>query len=243
MSEHRGTNTAIVASDASLGEQVVLGHHVVIESGVAIGRNVRIGHHSVILQGTMIGDDVAIGCGCVLGCQPIVNSKVLHAVSKQSPLMIGSRSRIGNGAVVYAGSRLGEDVMVGDLASIREPTTIGSSTVVGRSATVECRTAVGSGVVIQTGAYITADMIIEDQAFIGPEVSTSNDKYMEPTPVPLRGPHIKQGARIGNNATLLPGIVIGRQAVIGAGSVVTRDIPDAVTAIGVPAQWSRKEQA
>jgi acetyltransferase-like isoleucine patch superfamily enzyme len=242
MCEHRGNSTAAVASDASLGEHVVLGHHVVIESGVTIGRNVRIGHHSVILQDTVIGDDVVVGSGSVLGCQPYTNSKVLHSVSRQASLIVGSRSRIGSGAVIYAGTRLGDDVLVGDLATIRERTFIGSSTVVGRSAKVECRTVVGSGVVIQTGAYITADMIIEDHVFIGPEVSTSNDKYMEPTQVALRGPHIKQGARIGNNATLLPGIVIGRHAVVGAGSVVTRDIPDGVTAVGVPAKWSRKGQ-
>ncbi|PQP85688.1 hypothetical protein CPT76_34390 [Paenibacillus sp. AR247] len=79
-------------------------------------------------------------------------------------------------------------------------------------------------------------MIIEDNVFIGPEVSTSNDKYMEPTKVPLKGPHIKKGARIGNNATLLPGIVIGENAVIGAGAVVTKDVTDGKTVKGVAAK-------
>jgi len=101
---------------------------------------------------------------------------------------------------------------------------------------VECRTVIGDRCFIQTGAYITADMLIEDNVFIGPEVSTSNDKYMVRTRTLLKGPYIKEGASIGTNATLLPGIIIGRNAVVGAGAVVTTNVADGSTVVGVPAR-------
>lgn len=83
---------------------------------------------------------------------------------------------------------------------------------------VENNTKIGKRVTIQTGCYITADMTIEDEVFIGPCCSTSNDKYMGMGNYPYQGPTIKRGAKIGNNATLLPAVVIGEHAVIGAGA-------------------------
>jgi acetyltransferase-like isoleucine patch superfamily enzyme len=225
----------LAESNTRIASTASIGHNVFIEDHVVIGEHVTIGHNTVLLAGTVVEADVMIGCNCVLGCQPFQNARVQHAVSPQSGLRIGKGCRIGNNVVVYAGTELGEGVMIGDLASVREKTSIGPSTVIGRSATVECRTRIGSRCLIQTGAYITADMVIEDDVFIGPEVSTSNDKYMSRKPYALAGPHIKERASIGNNATLLPGVTIGRQAVVGAGSVVTKDVPDNSTVVGVPA--------
>ncbi len=226
----------MIHPDVRLPETCVVGEYVTIEQGVKIGEHVQIGHHTVVLAGTVIGDHVTIGCRAVLGCQPFQNARVRHQVSRQEALVIGNGTRIGNSVVLYAGTVLGEGAMVGDLASIRERTTIGDGTVIGRSAAVECRTTIGSRCLIQTGAYITADMVIEDDVFIGPEVSTSNDKYMSRRPYPLAGPRIRRGASIGNNATLLPGVEIGAHALVGAGAVVTADVPAHATAVGVPAR-------
>ena len=90
--------------------------------------------------------------------------------------------------------------------------------------------------VIQTGAYITADMVVEDNVFIGPEVSTSNDKHVKRSLTSLKGPYLKNGASVRNNATLLPGIVIGKCSIIGAGSFVTKDVLDSTVTIGNPAK-------
>jgi acetyltransferase-like isoleucine patch superfamily enzyme len=78
--------------------------------------------------------------------------------------------------------------------------------------------------------------VLEDDVFVGPEVSTSNDKYMGLRPYPYRGALVQSGARIGNNATLLPGITIGPHAVVGAGSVVTRSVAAGKVVAGVPAR-------
>jgi acetyltransferase-like isoleucine patch superfamily enzyme len=89
-------------------------------------------------------------------------------------------------------------------------------------------------VTIQTSSYITSNMTIEDNVFIGPCCSTSNDKYMGKGNYVHQGPIIRQGAKIGNNATLLPGITVGEDAMIGAGAVITRDVLPGCTVVGNP---------
>src|SRR5690606_3008189 len=106
----------------------------------------------------------------------------------------------------------------------------------GRCVTVEPKTTIGKRVTIQTDSYITSDMIIEDEVFIGPCCSSSNDKYMGRGNYPHQGPIIRRRARIGNNATLLPGIVIGEDAVVGAGAVVTKHVEQGQIVVGNPAK-------
>src|SRR5699024_1836718 len=71
---------------------------------------------------------------------------------------------------------------------------------------------------------------------IGPCFSSSNDKYMGEGNDVLKGPILKYGSKIGNNASLLPGITIGKKAVVGAGSVVTKDVLDHHVVVGNPAK-------
>lgn len=140
------------------------------------------------------------------------------------------------GAVVYAGTKLGNHVFIGDNASIRENCIIGDNVMIGRNVTIEPNTIIGDGTKIQTGTHITGDCFIGNDVFIGPEVTTMNDKYMDdPTKkTKIKGPHIGNKVKIGGNATILPGVIIGAEAVIGAGSVITKDVPPGVTIVGNP---------
>jgi UDP-2-acetamido-3-amino-2,3-dideoxy-glucuronate N-acetyltransferase len=79
-------------------------------------------------------------------------------------------------------------------------------------------------------------MIIEDHVFFGGAVASTNDKYMGRTGNQFNGPTIKSGARIGANATIMAGVTIGKETIIGAGAVVTNDIPDYKVALGIPAR-------
>ncbi len=226
-------------------KRLQLGKGVVIEPDVVIGDDVTIGHYVVIKQGTVIGSGVRIGDHVVLGKLPSKNNKM--AVKPQeslSPLTIADDVTIGSNVVIYRGTSLARDVLVADLASIRERVTIGESTIVGRAVTIEPKTSIGRRVTIQTASYITSDMVIEDEVFIGPCCSSSNDKYMGRGNYVHQGPIIKKRARIGNNATLLPGITIGQEAVVGAGAVVTKDVEDLQTVVGNPARpiAPRKEE-
>jgi len=226
-----------VRKEPVYGAGVRIGQHVVIEEDVAIGDDVTIGNFVVIKRGTRIGSGVQIGDLTVLGRVPFANKKMaLKPPAELEPLIIGSSVKIGCSVVIYRGVTLGDDVLVGDMASIRERVSVGESSIIGRSVVVEPKTAIGSRVTVQTSTYITSDMIIEDQVFIGPCCSTSNDKYMGAGNYHHQGPMIKFGARIGNNATLLPGITIGEHAVVGAGAVVTKDVPPGMTYVGNPAR-------
>ncbi|NLY79152.1 MAG: N-acetyltransferase [Lysinibacillus sp.] len=213
-----------------------LGQNVVIEEGVTIGENVSIGHNTVILSGTEIGDNVIIGCNCVLGVKPGGNKRMRRDDYTATKLIIGDGTKIGNLVSIYSGTSIGEHCFVGDHASIRENVTIGNETVVGRAAIVELNTKIGSNVTIQTLVYVTGDTIVEDNVFFGPCVSMSNDKYMGLQEYELKGPHFKRNVKVGNNAPFLPNVTIGEDAVVGAGSVVTKDVNAGDTVVGVPAK-------
>ncbi|WP_078579803.1 N-acetyltransferase [Salipaludibacillus agaradhaerens] len=231
----------MIYENVEIGKNSSIGEYVVIEKGVIIGDNVTIGHHVVIKEDTVIGDNVKIGSLISLGKRPTTNKKMARKpVSTLAPLKIGHNVTIGDHVVLYRGVMLADDVYIGDLASIREKTIVGEASIVGRSATVENNTVIGKRVTIQTGSYVTADMMIEDDVFIGPCVSSSNDKYMGEGNYRHQGPIIKKGAKIGNNVTLLPGVEIGEEAVVGAGAVVTKRIHSNTTCVGNPAQPLRK---
>src|SRR5690625_3302614 len=155
---------------------------------------------------------------------------------KHTVLNILSNTRIGNVVSIYSGTKINKGVFIGDHASVRENVLIGEESVIGRAAIVELNTTIGKSCTIQTQAYITGDTILEDNVFIGPCVSMSNDKYMGAKEYSLKGPYIKEAAKIGNNASLLPGVVIGIDTIIGAGAVVTRDMDDGIVAAGIPAK-------
>jgi len=226
-----------IAETAKIGKDCTTGHNLVILDNVQIGHNVYIGHNVVIHEGTKIGNNTFIDDGCVLGRMPRSGAAARRKVQQAlPPLEIGDDCVISAQAILYAGTKIGNQVMVGDLASIRENIEIGDKVIVGRLVMVEPHTKVGNKVVIQTGTHITGDAIIEDDVYFGDEVSTSNDNAMRRGAGVYKGPHIKRGARIGSNSTLLPGVLIGEQAVVAAGAVVTRDVPDRKVVMGVPAK-------
>src|SRR5206468_9902067 len=132
------------------------------------------------------------------------------------------------GAVVFAGTSIGERVIVGDQSCVRERCTIGDDVVIGRGALVENDTTVGARTKIQAEAYITAYSTLEDDVFIAPCVVTTNDNFMGRTERRkglMKGPTIRRGARIGGGAILCPGIEVGEEGFVGAGAVVTKDVP------------------
>ena len=129
--------------------------------------------------------------------------------------------------------------MVADLASIRENVEIGEYTIVGRGVTVENKVKIGKRCKLETESYITALSEIEDGCFIAPEVTFTNDNFLGRTKERFKfhkGVTVKRGGRIGANVTVLPGITIGADALVAAGSVVTRDVPARKLVMGSPAK-------
>ena len=141
-----------------------------------------------------------------------------------------------------AGTKIGSNSYIADTAFIRENVKVGDHCIIGRGATIENETTLGNRVKVQAHAYITAWVTIEDNVFIAPCVVTTNDNFMGRTEKRFalkKGAYIKFGARIGANSILLPRVVVGREAFVAAGSVVTKDVPDGKLVMGVPAKIVR----
>ncbi|WP_408626225.1 acyltransferase [Athalassotoga saccharophila] len=224
-----------------MGNGVSIGENAIIENDVVIGNNVTIGHNVVILSGVRIGDYVTICDGTILGRSPLkASTSATTRLKVLPPLEIKKGVTIGSGCIIYKGSVIDENVFIGDLATVREEVEIGKNTIIGRGVAIENQTKIGSYVKIETEAYITAMSVVEDHCFIAPEVSFSNDNYLGRTQERFKhfkGPTLKKGARIGVNATILPGITIGEEAVVAAGAVVTKNVPARVVVAGVPAKY------
>ena len=225
-------------------ETTILGQNVVIEDDVEIGPGVEVGHNVVIRSGVRIGENCKILDGAVLGKQPAKAS--LSATTGDPrilpPLVLGRAVTIGANCVIYRGAILGDGVFVGDLASIREDVTIGELTIIGRGVTIENKTTIGRKCKIETEAYITAMSTVEDYCFIAPCTAFTNDNFLGRTEERKKhfgGPTLKRGARIGANATLLPGVTVGEDSLVAAGSVVTKDVPPQVIVVGSPAKVLR----
>jgi acetyltransferase-like isoleucine patch superfamily enzyme len=103
---------------------------------------------------------------------------------------------------------------------------------------IEHHVTLGDGVRIHTQAFIPEYSVLEARSWVGPNVVLTNARYpLAPdTKASLRGPRLERGAKVGANATLLPGVVIGSNALVGAGSVVTRDVPPGKIVAGNPAR-------
>jgi acetyltransferase-like isoleucine patch superfamily enzyme len=149
---------------------------------------------------------------------------------------------VSTGAIVFAGSTIGARVILGDQSCVRERVEIGDDVVLGRGSYVENDTSIGAMTKIQADAYITAYSTLEEHVFIAPCVVTTNDNWMGRTEQRfdnVKGPTIRRGARIGGGAILCPAIEIGEEAFVGAGAVVTKDVPARAVMVGNPARRLR----
>ncbi len=229
--------TKYIDESAIIGKEFVSGHNVVVMEKTIIGDNVRIGHNVIIYPFTKISDNVEILDNAVIGKRPSITSTLVHKTDEPlSPCEIGENSIIGTSAIIYAGTIIGKYCFVSDLASIREKCIVKDHVIIGKAVTVEYEATIGEYSKIMTQCEITGNMIIEDHVFFGAAVVSTNDKYMGRTGNQFDGPKVKSGARVGANATILAGVTIGKEAVIGAGAVVTSDIADYKVAVGIPAR-------
>ncbi len=153
----------------------------------------------------------------------------------------------GQHCVIEADVRIGEETRVGNFVYIRGNTRIGRGCTIGSYVDIEGDVSIGNHVSLQSACYLTRGVVIEDEVFCGPRVITMNDKqmsYRRDSLVFVRAaPRILRAARVGGGSVLLPGVTIGENALVGAGSVVTRDVPDYAVVVGNPARVIRRVRA
>jgi acetyltransferase-like isoleucine patch superfamily enzyme len=201
---------------------------------------------ATVYPGTVLGEGVKVLDNAVVGKQPSLSPRSTAKREPLAPTVIGDGTIVSTGAIVFAGSRIGARVILGDQSCVRERVLIGDDVVLGRGSLVENDTTIGALTKIQAEAYITAYSTLEDEVFIAPCVVTTNDNYMgrtEARHAAIKGPTIRRGARVGGGAILCPGIEVGEEAFVGAGAVVTKDVPPRMLVVGNPARVLREVRA
>jgi len=154
----------------------------------------------------------------------------------KNPLQIGDYAIIRSGTTIYTDTIIGNRFQCGHQVLIRAEVTIGDRCVIHHKCTLEGRLHLGKGVKVMAHVYIPSTTEIGDMVFIGPGVTMLNDKYPMRRAAPVEGPKIEDHVCIGGGVTICPGITIGRNSMIGSGSVVTKDVPPDTLAYGIPAR-------
>lgn len=141
-------------------------------------------------------------------------------------------------SIVADNAVIGEGTKIWVNCQIREDAVIGSHCILSKDTYIDHAVRIGSYVKIQNGVSIYSGVTIEDSAFIGPNVAFTNDRYPRAFNLDWKITEtlVRTGASIGANATIRCGITIGEYAMIGAGSVVTKDIPAYSLWAGNPAR-------
>lgn len=228
---------SFVSDNAQIGSGCRFGRNTVVEAGARLGDGVILGHGAVILKDTWLGDGVEVGPCSVLGKAPRSAPSSVRKAGRGGALKIGGGSIIGASTVIHNGTEFEEDCYVGDLAAVREDCRLETGVLLGRLASTESDVRVGRGARILTGAYLTGSTIIEEYVFIGPNVTTTNDRYMSMwKDKTYAGPTVRTRAAIGAGASLLSGITVGEWAVVGMGAVVVTDVPPRRIFVGIPAR-------
>lgn len=135
-------------------------------------------------------------------------------------------------------NNIGSDTNIWQFCVVMPDAVIGSNCNICANVVIENEVRIGDNVTVKSGVQIWDGVTIEDNVFIGPNVTFTNDRYprSKNSDWKLESILIKAGASIGANSTILPGITIGENAMVGAGSVVTKDIPAGELWIGNPAK-------
>jgi acetyltransferase-like isoleucine patch superfamily enzyme len=189
--------------------------------------SVTISPLSVVADGVRFGPGSVVEELCVVG---------RHGPA--APTIFGSGARLRSHTVVYAGNTIGTGFATGHHTLVRESNSIGDNVSIGSLSVVEHHVTIGDGVRIHSSCFIPEYSVLEPGAWIGPRVTLTNAPYPRCPEVPLclAGVVIGRDARVGANVTILPGVHIGECALIGAGAVVTKNVPARAVVIGQAAR-------
>lgn len=142
-------------------------------------------------------------------------------------------------AIIDPGAQIGEGTRIWHFCHISPQSVLGANCILGQNVFVANGVLIGNGVKVQNNVSLYTGVTCEDDVFLGPSMvftNVINPRSFVERKTEFRPTLVKKGASIGANATILCGITLGRYCMIGAGSVVTKDVPDFALLTGVPAK-------
>jgi len=200
----------------------------------------RVMKGAVILGASIVGEDSFIDDYVTIG-YPTRTKLIENLISSYEDLdrvsegaTVGRRCIVRRGSILYENTRLEDGVEIGHNVLVRSGTIIGKFSRIGSGVQIDGDVTIGEEVSVQSLAYIPGKSKIGNRVFIGPLVCVTNDPY--PPSRRLVGVYIEDEAVIGAASILLPGIKIGKGAVVAAGSVVTEDVDEHSVVLGSPAK-------
>ena len=195
-----------------------------------LGAEVEIGPFSIVHDNVVLGDRVRVGAHCELG--------VPTALGDGSPLVIGDDALIRSHSVFYISSSFLEGLVTGHGVVIRENTKAGRAFQIGTSGEIQGDCSIGDYVRFQSNVFVGKMTVIGNFVWVLPNVVLTND----PTPPSnvMMGCTIEDFASLAAACVVLPGITVGRHAVVAAKACVTRDVPPYMVVAGVPARVTGK---
>jgi acetyltransferase-like isoleucine patch superfamily enzyme len=182
---------------------------------------------SVVAEGVEFGAGSVVEELCVVGRH-----------GRAAPTVIGPGSTLRSHTVIYAGNTIGARFTTGHHTLLREANTIGDDVSIGSLSVVEHHVTIGDRVRIHSQCFVPEYSVLESGAWLGPRVTLTNVPFPLCPDVSrcLVGVTIGRDARVGANVTILPGVHIGDRALIGAGAVVTKDVPPGAVVAGPAAK-------
>ncbi|MBM7556924.1 acyltransferase [Halanaerobacter jeridensis] len=179
-----------------------------------------------------LGSNVTIEDYCVIGKPPKGRE------DGELKTIIGDNAVIRSNTIVYAGNKIGDNFQTGHQAMIRENNMIGNDVSVGTSSCVEHHVIIEDEVRLHSQVFVPEHSKLKEGCWIGPNAVLTNAKYPQSENVKenLKGAIIETNAKVGANVTLLPGIVVGKNSLVGSGSVIVNNVPEGKVVVGNPGQ-------
>lgn len=176
-----------------------------------------------------LGKRCQVEPGALVGYRP-------HRPLGEGRLLIGDDSLIMTGAILYTHTVIGQRAQIGHYAIVREENRIGDDLKLWAYSVIDYGCRIGHRVKIHHHVYVGQYSQIDNDVFIAPGVVLANERYPGQGPPQFDAPHLETGAQIGINVSIAPGVTIGAHALVGSGSVVTKDVPAYAIAYGNPAR-------
>lgn len=223
-------NNVCIQDNVSVGAGTKIQDGAIISAGSKIGENVYIDFSVIIRENVKLGDNAFVGARCILG-EYLVDFIDARDTQKHKTI-IGDNAVIRSETIIYGDNVIGDNFQTGHRVTIREKAVIGRNVRIGTLSDIQGDCQIGNYVNMHSNVHIGMKSVIKDYVWIFPYVVLTNDP--NPPSTQLLGVTVEEFAIIATGAVILPGKVIGKDSLVGAGAIVNKDVAEGKVVVGNP---------